>query len=356
MYSWPITIVTPNVPTTHVPTSASAIVPGTPPTRTNTRTSGPVASTLASSTVRGPNRSARGPSASVPTPPANSISASRWLPWDFDSPSETSQSGTNVIRPNQATLRSAITQINSFIANGSSCPDAARAAPSFGAKPCRYDAPTISATPTTRPGNARINPPRSPKATTTAVVTSGPSPKPRLPPIENHDPARPEAHDAGRGEGRPEPEAGVAADGDPRHAARAFLAADEAGELRAFRVVGGAAQPGHEDEQQHEPVARRVRRQRDPHAGDGDARGQQPHCAAPVGPQAEERLDQRRGRLRSQDHGADGGVRKGEAVFEKREQGRQGSVREIGREMPARQQRHGAAIDVRSHGAEASED
>ena len=45
-----------------------------------------------------------------------------------------------------------------------------------------------------------------------------------------------------------------------------------------------------------------------------------------------------------------------EAVFQEREQCGQGSVREIRREMPTRQQRHGAAIDVRSHGAEASED
>src|SRR3954463_13674045 len=242
MYSWPITIVTPNVPTTHVPTSASAIVPGTPPTRTNTRTSGPVASTLASSTVRGPNRSANGPSASVPTPPANNINASRWLPWDFDCPSETSQSGTKVIRPNQATLRSAITQSNSFIANGSSCPDATRATPSFGAKPCRYDAPTSSATATTSPGTARINPPRSPKVTTTAVVTIGPSPKPRFPPIENHD--MPLAR---------------------------FLPLTNPANFQPSGVGGAAADPRHQDEQQQEPVARRVRRKRDPHAGDGDA-------------------------------------------------------------------------------------
>src|SRR5437660_107744 len=105
MYSWPITIVTPNVPTTQAPINASAIAPGTPPTSTKTSTSGPVAATLPSSTGRRPRRSASGPSSSVPVPPANSISARRWLPCDLEWPSDTSHSGTKVISPNQATLR-----------------------------------------------------------------------------------------------------------------------------------------------------------------------------------------------------------------------------------------------------------
>src|SRR5690349_3995158 len=152
MYSWPMTIVTPNVPTTQVPTSASAIVPGTPPTRMKTSASGPVAMTLASRTVRAPKRSASGPRASVPTPPANSIRASRWLPCAFECPSDTSQRGTNVISPNHATLRRAITPSSSFIACGSSRPVDARAAPLAGANPRRYDAPTRSASATARPG------------------------------------------------------------------------------------------------------------------------------------------------------------------------------------------------------------
>src|SRR6266545_617944 len=137
MYSWPITIVTPKVPTTETPTSASAIAPTTPPTSTNTSTSGPVAKTLARSTDRRPKRSASGPSASVPTPPAKSISASRWFPCDLEWPRETSQSGTKVTRPNHATLRSATTPRRSFIANGSSLPVGARGAPGSGAKPRR---------------------------------------------------------------------------------------------------------------------------------------------------------------------------------------------------------------------------
>src|SRR6266508_3498139 len=134
MYSWPITIVTPKVPTTETPTRANAIAPATPPTSTNTSTSGPVAHTLARSTGRRPKRSASGPSAIVPTPPAKSISASRWFPCDLECPSETSHSGTKVISPNHATLRSAITPSRSFIAKGSSSPIGTRTAPGSGAK------------------------------------------------------------------------------------------------------------------------------------------------------------------------------------------------------------------------------
>src|SRR5919201_506483 len=186
MYSWPITIVTPNVPTTHAPTRASAIAPGTPPTSTNTSTSGPVAATLASSTGRRPKRSASGPSSSVPVPPVNSISASRWFPCAVEWPSETSQSGTNVISPNHATLRSAITPSSSFIATGSFSPARACATPACGTNASRYGVVVSKANATAMLGSASRSPPRSPNAATSAVVATGPSAKPRLPPIENH--------------------------------------------------------------------------------------------------------------------------------------------------------------------------
>ena len=44
------------------------------------RSAAAVATRLASSTGRRPSRSASGPATSVPTPPASSISESRWLP------------------------------------------------------------------------------------------------------------------------------------------------------------------------------------------------------------------------------------------------------------------------------------
>src|SRR5204863_8890713 len=100
---------------------------------------------------------------------------------------DTSHRGTNVIRPNHATLRSAITPSRSAIADVSSWPAAARAAPAAGTKLRRYEAPTVRASATANPGTASRRPPRSPKARTRAVVARGPIPKPRLPPIENHD-------------------------------------------------------------------------------------------------------------------------------------------------------------------------
>src|SRR5919197_4095228 len=121
-YSWLITMVTPKVPITQTPTSASATAPRTPPTRMYASARGPTASMLATSTGRRPRRSAIGPAASVPSPPARSISESRGLPCDFEWPRETSQSGTKVISPNQATLRKAITPSSSASAPGWSSP------------------------------------------------------------------------------------------------------------------------------------------------------------------------------------------------------------------------------------------
>ena len=83
-YSWLMTMVTPKVEITEIPTPASAIAPGTPPTITKTRISGAVAAEQTSSTGRRPKRSASGPAASVPTPPARSISDSRWFPCAFE--------------------------------------------------------------------------------------------------------------------------------------------------------------------------------------------------------------------------------------------------------------------------------
>src|SRR5919201_440622 len=137
-YSWLITIVTPNVLITQTPTSARATAPRTPPTTTYARISGPVAAMLAISTGRRPKRSAIGPAASVPSPPVSSISESRWLPCDFECPSETSQSGTKVMSPNQTTLRKAITPRSRPSAPGRSGSAAlAVAASPAGTKPAR---------------------------------------------------------------------------------------------------------------------------------------------------------------------------------------------------------------------------
>ena len=174
-YSWLITIVTPKVPITEMPTPASAIAPGTPPTTTKTRISGAVAAVLTSSTGRRPKRSASGPAARVPSPPASSIKDSRWLPWAFEWPIETSQSGTKVIRPNQATLRKAITPSRTSSGPIRSGSDDGAACPLCGAKDFRNPASLSNATVTTRAGNARSSPPFSPNASTSGVAIVGPS-------------------------------------------------------------------------------------------------------------------------------------------------------------------------------------
>src|SRR6184192_339592 len=173
-YSWLITIVTPKVLITHTPTSASATAPSTPPTSTYASVKGPTKSMLATSTGLRPRRSAIGPAARVPSPPASSISESRWLPCDLEWPSETSQSGTNVISPNQATLRNAITPSSSASAPGRSSPATERA-PLSGAKLPRNGTAASKSAATTRHGTASRRPPVSPNASTSGVVAVGPS-------------------------------------------------------------------------------------------------------------------------------------------------------------------------------------
>src|SRR6266516_2227833 len=138
---------------------------------------------LATSTGLRPRRSAVGPAARVPSPPASSISESRWLPCDLEWPSETSQSGTNVISPNQATLRNAITPSSSASAPGRSSPATERA-PLTGAKLPRNGTAASRSAATTRHGTASRRPPVSPNASTSGVVAVGPSAYPTLPPIE----------------------------------------------------------------------------------------------------------------------------------------------------------------------------
>jgi len=94
-YSWAMTCVTPNVPITHAPTSARQIAPTAPPAtmkRADQRRRGheaphqhgPAAEAVGSRACKRRCRERR---------PA-SISASRWFPWLFEWPSDTSQSGT----------------------------------------------------------------------------------------------------------------------------------------------------------------------------------------------------------------------------------------------------------------------
>jgi hypothetical protein len=93
-----------------------------------------------------------------------------------------------VTSPNHARLRNAITASRSVNAPGWSSPAAWRArCAALGTNPRRYGAAANSAAAIARPGRASSSPPRRPKATTSGVATTGPSAKPRLPPIENAD-------------------------------------------------------------------------------------------------------------------------------------------------------------------------
>ena len=98
-YSWLSTIVTPKVLTITAPAVHTATAPTMPPAATYSRISPGVSSMLPRSTSRRPNRSASGPAQSVPATPASRTSDRSVLPYDFEWPRETSQSGTNVNRP-----------------------------------------------------------------------------------------------------------------------------------------------------------------------------------------------------------------------------------------------------------------
>ena len=128
-----------------------------------------------------------------------------------------------------------------------------------------------------RAGTTSSQPPRRPSATTSGVTNSAPSPKPTFPPTENSDIplARFRPLDVGR-------------------------------ELRALRVEGRSSEPRDDHEHDHEPVRGRVGGERHSDPGDRDAGRQKPDRAVPVGPEAEERLDdRRRHRRREHQHGGE---------------------------------------------------
>ena len=119
-------------------------------------------------------------------------------------------------------------------------------------------------------------------------------------------------------------------------------------------MVGGDAEPGDDHEQQHEPVARRGRRERDPDPGKSDPGRQQPERAAAIRPGAEERLDERRRGRRGEHHDRGERVREPEAVDHERQQRRQRAVREVGRAVSQRERRHRPLVDLRPHRSETS--
>ena len=151
---------------------------------------------------------------------------------------------------------------------------------------------------------------------------------------------------------RPERVAEVAADREEAHPARAPQAACIGRELGALRVVRGHAEPGDDDEEQHERVRGRRGRHSDADPGDRHSGREQPERAALVGPEAEERLDDRGRHRRSEHERRRKRVREPEAVDEERQQRRKGAVREVSRQMPGRESRHRPLVECLgpSHG------
>jgi hypothetical protein len=101
-----------------------------------------------------------------------------------------------------------------------------------------------------------------------------------------------ERDDERRGRRRAECVAEVPADREEAHPAGALPAARVGRELRALGVVRRNPEARDDDEQKHEPVGGRGRRERDPDPGYRDSRREQPERPSAVGPRAEERLDQ----------------------------------------------------------------
>ena len=264
-YCWLITIVTPNVPITQQPTPASAIAPGTPPTRMKTRISGGHASRLPISTGRSPTRSASGPAAIVPSAAdeqhqREQVVAVRLRVAERDLPE---RDEGDEAEPGDAAEADHAEEEDERAARSSSPALRARATASV-AKPCRN-------------GRARSEDQRDHEARHHQEQAA-------LEALPEHERRR---------QDRPERVAEVAADGEERHPARAALPARVGGELRALGVVRGDADAGDDHEQHDEPVARRVGGERDPDPRHGDPGGHQPVGAAAVGPEAEQRLDQR---------------------------------------------------------------
>ena len=137
--------------------------------------------------------------------------------------------GTNVSRPNQATLRSPMTTPRIVMARTSSTAPTARAPPP---------------------------PARAPRA---AEAPAGARPPRRGPAASRGGRREAEPEHERRDDDRPERVARVAADVEVRHSARALAPARVRRELRALGVVGGDPDAREEDEQQHELVARRHR-------------------------------------------------------------------------------------------------
>ena len=162
-------------------------------------------------------------------------------------------------------------------------------------------------------------------------------------------PRRPSQSDERRGDERAEAEADVAADREERHPARPLAPARVRGELRSLRVVGGRAEPGDDHEHDDEPVRRGVGGKRHPDARDRDAGRQQPDRAAPVRPEPEQRLDERRREPPRRASAPPRACRTDRTRREEREQRGQRAAGEVDRRVAASRARHRPPVDPLAH-------
>ena len=253
------------------------------------------------------------------------MSERRRLPSASESPSETAQSGTKVRSPNQATLRRPITRREQRPS------PARRRSPGVGRAPCSSPAAAAPGTGGQAEHGERRDEHRD----------AGEQPA--------H--AEPEPEDERRHDDRPERVAGVAADVEERHPARALAAADVDGELGSLGVKGGDADARDEDEHEERAVARGDGRETD-----ADAASASPPAAArgrrggPTrGRRAAARATTTRARpsIRTRRER----VAEVELVREERKQRRHAARGEIGGAVAAGQHGHPLAVDRLAHGS-----
>ena len=324
-----MTIVTPNVLITEIPTPASASAPGTPRLRRRPRSTARSRRGLRAAPVGARSGRRAAPRPSSRAAPPSSISESRRFPYAFEWPSETSQSGTNVISPNQATLRNAITPSSSNSAARSGSPVDWRCASAIRERTNRRNGTSRGAAAGNgEHGTDRSSPPRSPKADRRGESPA--SARARSRGCRRSRTATSRSPAAGRSRSR---ELRCPPDGRPRRPSPEIMTSSK-----------------------HEPVRRSDGGERDPDPGQGrrPAR-QEPDHPPPVGPEPEERLHDRRRERGARITGSRKRVGEVELIDEERQQRRQRAVREIGREMAGRERRHRALVEICPHGGQASE-
>ena len=194
----------------------------------------------------------------------------------------------------------------------------------------------------TRSGTNR---PRWARTATRRTATASPGSASRRPPFSAE-----REHDR-RGEERPEREAEVPADREERHAACTQVPAHVVRELRGLRVVGGHAQPGDEDGDEHKRVGGRHRREGHADSRYGDSDREEPVAALRVRDEPKKRLHDRRADRRGENQSGRHRIGKVEPLDEEGQEGSERALRQVGCQMARRERRHPFPVHAGSHAA-----